>query len=224
MNWFIPLRRAVSPPAPAIPSRRRFFAGAGAVAGSALFASPAWASDLGIEPGTLVDAQGRRLSRAPLATEPYIGEIVMYGFNFAPRGWAHCDGQTLSIAQNTALFSLLGTTYGGNGQTTFALPDLRGRVPLHPGQGPGLSPRDQGEVGGSEAVTLTAGQLPAHNHALPEVQVRGTGTPAVGATTGGALGTATTSAAGGGQPLPNLPPYLGLYYSIALEGIFPPRN
>lgn len=223
MNWFTPLRRAVSPPAPAIPSRRRFFAGAGAVAGSVLFASPAWAGDLGIEPGTLVDAQGRRLDRAPLGIEPYIGEIVMYGFNFAPRGWAHCNGQMLPIAQNTALFSLLGTTYGGDGQTTFALPDLRGRVPLHAGQGPGLSSYTQGERSGSETVTLLASQIPGHSHTLPEVQVRGVGTQAVGATTGGALGTATTSAVGGAQPHPNMPPYLALYYSIALEGIFPSR-
>jgi microcystin-dependent protein len=196
------------------------------VAGSVLFASPAWARgvDLGIEPGTLVDAQGKPLGRAPMGAEPYIGEIVLYGFNFAPRGWAHCNGQILQIAQFTALFSLLGTTYGGNGQTTFALPDLRGRVPLHPGQGPGLSYHDLGETGGTETVTLTASQLPLHAHGLPEVQVRGTGTPAVGATTGGALGTAATEGAGGNQPHPNMQPYLGLYYAIALEGLYPPSN
>jgi microcystin-dependent protein len=101
-----------------------------------------------------------------LAQEPFIGEIRWVGFNFAPRGWATCDGQILSIAQNTALFSLLGTTYGGNGQTTFALPDMRGRTPVHPGQGPGLSLRDLGEVGGTETVTLTVSEMPTHSHAL----------------------------------------------------------
>src|SRR4051812_113885 len=95
---------------------------------------------------------------------PFLGEIRMVGFNFAPRGWALCNGQILSIAQNTALFSILGTTYGGNGQTTFALPDLRGRVPVSAGQGPGLSSYDLGQVTGSENVTLTVQQLPAHSH------------------------------------------------------------
>src|ERR1041385_3867939 len=97
---------------------------------------------------------------------PFLGAICMFGFNFAPRGWAFCNGQILPIAQNTALFSLLGTTYGGNGQTTFALPDLRGRVPIHFGQGPGLSLYDLGQVGGSETVTLTPSTMPAHNHSL----------------------------------------------------------
>src|SRR3712207_1329671 len=97
-------------------------------------------------------------------TTPMIAEIRMFAGNFAPRGWAFCQGQILSIAQNTALFSLLGTTYGGNGQTTFALPDLRGRVPMQPGQGPGLSSHNLGEQGGSETVTLISSQMPAHNH------------------------------------------------------------
>ncbi|MBS4000897.1 MAG: tail fiber protein [Desulfobulbaceae bacterium] len=99
-------------------------------------------------------------------TEPFIGAISIHGFNFAPRNWAFCEGQLLSIAQNTALFSLLGTTYGGNGQTTFALPDLRGRVPIGPGQGPGLTNRSWGEVGGTETITITVGQLPAHSHTV----------------------------------------------------------
>jgi len=97
---------------------------------------------------------------------PFIGMIVMFGGNFAPRSWAFCSGQILPIAQNTALFSILGTTYGGNGQTTFALPDLRSRVPIHPGQGPGLSPYSLGQQGGVETVTLTTNQMPAHNHSL----------------------------------------------------------
>src|SRR5499426_4244130 len=97
-------------------------------------------------------------------SEPFLGQIQPFGFNFAPTGWATCDGQILSIAQHTALFSLLGTTYGGNGQTTFRLPDLRGRVPVHQGQGPGLSPYTLGEVTGTENVTLITTQIPAHNH------------------------------------------------------------
>src|SRR5213083_1523824 len=99
-------------------------------------------------------------------SEPFIGEIVMFGGNFAPRGWAFCNGQLLAIAQNTALFSILGTTYGGDGQTTFALPDLRGRSPVHAGQGPGLSTYARGEQGGTEQVTLRAVELPPHNHIL----------------------------------------------------------
>ena len=104
--------------------------------------------------------------RPALAQEPFLGEIRWVGFNFAPRGWATCDGQIMNIAQNTALFALLGTTYGGDGQTTFALPDMRGRAPVHVGQGPGLSTRDMGEVGGTEAVTLSLSEMPIHAHAL----------------------------------------------------------
>src|SRR3954454_5741331 len=99
-------------------------------------------------------------------SDPFIGELRLFGFNFAPRNWATCDGQLMSISQNTALFSLLGTQYGGNGQTTFALPDLRGRVPKHAGQGPGLSTYTIGQVGGTETQTLSASQMPAHTHAV----------------------------------------------------------
>src|SRR5688500_11443147 len=98
--------------------------------------------------------------------DPFVAEIRIFGFDFAPTGWAFCDGQVLPISQNTALFSLLGTTYGGDGKSTFALPDLQGRAPMHPGQGPGLSLRDLGESGGSEAATLLASELPTHSHAL----------------------------------------------------------
>src|SRR5262245_2996958 len=115
-------------------------------------------------------------------SQPYIGEIRMVGFNFAPLGWALCNGQLLAISQNTALFSLLGTTYGGNGQTTFALPDLRGRIPIHQGQGPGLSNRVLGEVGGQESVALTSQQMPAHTHALLASPSPGTTISPVGST------------------------------------------
>ena len=170
--------------------------------------------------------------------EPFLGFISMFGFGFAPRGWATCDGQLLSIAQNTALFSLLGTTYGGNGQTTFALPDLQGRVAVHTGQGPGLSPRDLGEVGGVENVTLTTQQIPAHTHGFRVNSAAATDTavsnnfPAVaGGSVGNAYGTSqngsmpadTLQPVGGGQPHNNLQPYLTMNYIIALEGIFPSR-
>ena len=170
-------------------------------------------------------------------TEPFLGEIRLFPYNFAPRGWAFCQGQLLSIAQNTALFSLLGTTYGGNGQTTFALPDLRGRVPLSSGQGPGLSFYTLGEQGGVENVTLIQQQMPAHNHPL---QVNNSGS-ATGRPSGGYPGQTSTntyapspdgttfaaqavSNSGGGQPHENRQPYLALNYCIALEGIFPSRN
>lgn len=167
-----------------------------------------------------------------MAIEPFLGEIQMVGFNFAPRGWALCDGQLLPISQNSALFALLGTTYGGNGQTTFALPDLRGRFPLHPGQGPGLSPRTQGEVGGAESVVLTATQMPQHVHGLPgadeQTSDRPDGlVPAQGGNYGkAAAGTAmgNSGASGGSQAHENMPPYLGVNFVIALEGVFPSRN
>lgn len=172
-------------------------------------------------------------------SEPFIGEIRAFGFNFAPRGWATCDGQLLGISPNTALFSLLGTTYGGNGQTTFALPDLRGRVPIHAGQGPGLSPYTQGQVGGTEAVTLGTGELPAHSHGvraasqansirplnavLAPVASSGFSTYA-SATDGTPMNPDMVAPTGGGQPHANVQPYLVLNYCIALEGIFPARN
>jgi microcystin-dependent protein len=145
--------------------------------------------------------------RSVFAQEPFIGEIRWVGFNFAPVGWALCDGQLMSIAQNTALFSLLGTTYGGNGQTTFALSDMRGRVPLHPGQGPGLSQRVLGEAGGQETVTLTAAQMPSHSHTLashthtiPALPVDVKASSAAATTTspaGNALATAAVAPGGG---------------------------
>jgi microcystin-dependent protein len=170
-------------------------------------------------------------------SEPFLGMIAIYGFNFAPRGWAMCSGQILPIAQNTALFSLLGTTYGGNGQTTFALPDLRGRVPIHFGQGPGLSSYDLGQSAGTETVTLTVQEIPSHTH-----QVNASDGDASSNKPDGALlcqgnqynqapppltamsANMIPPSGGGNQPHPNLQPYLALNFCIALEGIFPSRN
>lgn len=173
-------------------------------------------------------------------SEPFLGEVRIFAGNFAPRGWAFCQGQLLSIAQNQALFALLGTTYGGNGQTTFALPDLRGRSPVHWGSGPGLPSVSLGEQGGSEAVTLIASEMPAHSHGvrasselanatavdngLPGAKVRGgldiytaSGSPV-------ALAAGTVSNSGAGQPHSNMQPALALSLIIAVEGIFPSRN
>jgi microcystin-dependent protein len=170
-------------------------------------------------------------------SEPFLGMLAIYGFNFAPRGWAMCNGQILSIAQNTALFSLLGTTYGGNGQTTFALPDLRGRVPNHQGQGPGLSSYSLGQEGGTETVTLTVNELAQHTHtytphasSAPTTKnpsgnyIAATGSPIFGTTNDVGMHADTTDIAGGSQPHPILQPYLTLNFCIALEGIFPSRN
>jgi microcystin-dependent protein len=166
--------------------------------------------------------------------EGYIGQVILFAGTFAPRGWAFCQGQLLSIAQNTALFAILGTTYGGNGQTTFALPDLRGRTPVGAGQGPGLGNKSLGQMGGEEAHTLLASEMPAHNHVLNGTNADQTTNRPGGAlpAKGGAYGTSpnTTLAAGalgtagGSQAHNNLPPYLGLNYIICLEGIFPSRN
>lgn len=174
-----------------------------------------------------------------MGSEPYIGDIMMVGFNFAPRGWALCDGQLLSIAQNTALFSLLGTVYGGNGTTNFALPDLRGRVPVGFGQGPGLSSYSLGESGGVASVTLIQNQMPGHTHTL-----RGRGTTAISADPadaslaraagGNAYAPAGSAAAtlapealpmiGGSLPHENRQPFLSLNFCIALLGIYPSRS
>lgn len=168
--------------------------------------------------------------------EPFLGQICPFGFNFPPRGWAQCGGQIMSIAQNTALFSLLGTMYGGNGQTTFGLPDLRGRVAISDGQGSGLSSYAVGEQGGAEIISLSQQQLPSHSHTLQAGRgadsafppgmllanapnnIYGPPPPA-GTMDGGAIGVT-----GGGQPHENRQPYLVINWCIALEGIFPPRN
>lgn len=170
--------------------------------------------------------------------DPFVAEIRIFPFNFAPRGWAWCDGQLMPLSQNTALFSLLGTTYGGNGKSNFALPDLQGRAPMHPGQGPGLSLHDLGETGGSETVTLLESEIPSHSHAMRASQADGLeGTPAgQDAATGigvnmyaapGAIVQMSGQAlapAGGDQPHNNLQPFLTFYFCIALQGVFPPRG
>ena len=171
-------------------------------------------------------------------SEPYIGEIVLFAGNFAPRGWALCQGQLLSIAQNTALFSILGTTYGGNGQTTFALPDLRSRVPVGQGQGPGLSGYALGQQAGDEAVTLTVQQMPLHNHAVnasgddtgasskPSGKVPGptSSNPYIPTSDGTQMNPGMIAGTGGNQPHPNIQPYTCLNYIIATQGVFPSRN
>lgn len=175
--------------------------------------------------------------------EPYIGQMMQTGFNFCPRGWALTSGQLLAISQNTALFSLLGTTYGGNGQTTFALPDLRGRVAVHQGQGPGLSPYVLGQVGGADRVTLTAANLPPHNHrgGIQSVASDANSTSpngnafALAATdsylsgidpTGNTMDRAMIQIAPAGNSLPisTRSPYLTMNWCIALQGIFPQRS
>ncbi|HSU35910.1 MAG TPA: tail fiber protein [Propionibacteriaceae bacterium] len=170
-------------------------------------------------------------------SEPFIGEIRLFPYDFAPRGWAFCHGQLLSIVQNTSLFALLGTTYGGDGRITFALPDLRGRVAVSSGQGPGLSAYELGGVGGAESVTLTEAELPTHTH---QVSVNGrasssskpgnhylgrasSGT-AYASTANGTLNPDAVVPAGGGEPHENRPPHLTLNYCIALAGIFPSRD
>ncbi len=171
--------------------------------------------------------------------DPFVAEIRIFPFNFAPRGWAWCDGQLLPISQNTALFSLLGTTYGGNGMSNFALPDLQGRAPMHPRQGPGLSLHDLGETGGSETVTLHESEMPLHSHQLRAnvLDIADTnvvsGDASLALSTSGTLYQDTPNAigapeslapAGGDQPHNNMMPYLTFYFCIALQGVFPPRT
>jgi microcystin-dependent protein len=171
-------------------------------------------------------------------SEPFVGEIRMFGFGFAPQGWAQCNGQLLPIAQNTALFSLLGTTYGGDGRITFALPDLRSRVPLGQGQGPGLSSYAEGQAGGAETVTLAATQMPGHTHpvkasssAASSDQPQGRALARSASHIYAAEPSASTimnadmlGEAGSSQPHGNIQPYLTVNFCIALAGIFPPRS
>ena len=172
-------------------------------------------------------------------SEPFVGEIRMFAGNFAPVGWAFCDGQLLAVSQNDALFSLLGTIYGGDGRTTFGLPDLRGRVPIHAGSGPGLTPRNLGSKGGAENVTLTTSQLPSHNHTVPASGAganSGTPTGRVSANTAPTnvystslatnqtMNNAAVSQTGGSQSHTNLMPTLCVNFIIALFGIYPSRQ
>ena len=181
-------------------------------------------------------------------SEPFLGQIQMFGFNFPPRGWAKCDGQLLPISQNSALFSLLGTIYGGDGRTTFGLPDLRGRAAIHEGNGPGLNNRPIGSRGGEERVTLSQAQMPSHTHAATSVANAvgpagnsndaldnfwaddagvASGTyhtgPATGTMAAGAV-TTTIANVGGNQSHENMSPFLTVNFCIALTGVYPSRN
>lgn len=170
--------------------------------------------------------------------DPFVAEIRIFPFNFAPKGWAFCDGQILPLSQNTALFSLLGTTYGGDGKSNFALPNMQGNAPMHPGQGPGLSLHDLGETGGSDTVSLLESEIPSHSHAfivsqsdatdqspVNELLAAGVGIGQYG--TPGAITQLSSNAlapAGGDQPHNNMQPYLTLNFCIALQGVYPPRT
>ena len=175
---------------------------------------------------------------ATTGTGPYLGEIMLVSWNFPPKGWAFCQGQLLPINQNQALFALLGTTYGGDGRVTFALPDLRDRVPIHFGQGQGLSPRTLGERSGESFHTLALGELPTHAHALQVFSGSGSavsptgnyparnaaGYPQYGSVADVAMSSSAIGSAGGGQAHANLQPYLGLKFCIALQGVFPSQT
>ena len=171
--------------------------------------------------------------------DPFVAEIRIFPFNFAPRGWAWCNGQLLPLSQKTALFSLLGTTYGGNGQSTFALPNIQGSVVMHPGQGPGLSLHDFGEEGGTDTVTLLESEIPAHSHSFNAYNSDGINQSPIGDSLAGGVGgiamyaapgnptqlsQSALAPAGGSLPHNNLQPYLTLYFNIALQGVFPPRS
>lgn len=178
--------------------------------------------------------------------DPFLGEIRMVGFNFAPTGWALCNGQLLAISQNAALFSLLGTTFGGNGQTTFGLPNMQSRVPIHQGQGTGLSPYTMGQMAGNESITLIVSQIPAHNHLMNVNNGNSNQTNPTNnllavtnnndsralvqyptysnAASTGTLANGAISMTGGSTPHPNIQPYLVVNFIIALQGVFPSRS
>jgi microcystin-dependent protein len=173
-----------------------------------------------------------------MVADPLLGSIMLFAGNFAPRGWAFCNGQLLSISQNSALFSIIGTLYGGDGRTTFGLPDLRGRVPVGVGQGPGLSPYQEGQQAGSEQTVLTTANLPSHTHSLNASSSPGSSNspdgnvPAVnrdgilhyGPTADVTMSSESVTNTGSGQGFNNIQPVLGMHYCIALQGIFPSRS
>ncbi|HEX8626498.1 MAG TPA: tail fiber protein [Allosphingosinicella sp.] len=173
--------------------------------------------------------------------DPFVAEVRIFGFNFAPKGWAFCDGQLMPISQNTALFSLLGTMYGGDGKSTFALPNMKNNACMHAGQGQGLSLHDIGEVGGTEAVTLIESEMPAHSHLVGAADPQDAGNLQVGGPTrvfafsgnGNGYNAAASivqmapqsiGVAGGSQPHNNMMPYLTLNFCIAMQGVYPPRG
>jgi len=171
--------------------------------------------------------------------DPFLGEVRMFAGNFAPVGWEFCNGQLVSIAENDALFSLLGTTFGGDGVTTFGLPDLRGRTPIHQGQGSGLTNRVLGQMVGAETVALSQAQLPAHYHAVHAISAAGTAADPTNAAWAAsttaenqysqglpnvAMSASSTTPAGSGQPHENMAPFQAVSFIIALQGIYPPQN
>jgi microcystin-dependent protein len=174
--------------------------------------------------------------------DPFVAEIRIFGFNFAPKGWAFCNGQILPLSQNTALFSLLGTTYGGDGKSNFALPDMQGNAPMHPGQGPGLSLHDLGETSGSETVTLLDSEMPSHSHFVRASNQQGdvqqpTATTSLARPVGAlpyvpgspvpplvSMALQSLTPAGSSFPHNNMMPYLTLNFCIALQGVYPPRT
>ena len=171
--------------------------------------------------------------------DPFVAEIRIFPFNFAPKGWAFCDGQILPLSQNTALFSLLGTTYGGDGKSNFALPNFQGNAPMHPGQGPGLSLHDLGETGGSDTVSLLESEIPSHSHGVSASAGDGYDQTPVGSKLATGIGISqfapsngpltqlndnALTPAGGDQPHNNMQPYLTLNFCIALQGVYPPRT
>lgn len=185
---------------------------------------------------------GMGFSQPVQASDPFIAEIIMFGGNFAPRGWAFCDGQLLQISQYSAVFSLMGTTFGGDGRSTFGLPDLRGRVAVHPGSGPGLSPITWGQKGGVQTTVLTVNQLPSHSHNATVHANDGRGNDSnpdgnvmaeksrtniysnAAPNVTMRAGAVTVAHTGGGQGIENRMPFLGVYHIIALQGVFPSRN
>jgi microcystin-dependent protein len=193
---------------------------------------------LALATGGVVFGAAGKVHAAPQTLDPFIGQIILFAGNFAPSGWALCNGQLLPIAGNASLYSLLGNVYGGTAPITFALPDLRGRVPIHAGTGPSLTPRTIGDQGGAETHLLQQTEMPPHGHDIGASSANGSthtpagkvlaanaaGTPVYGNVANTNLAAGTVSSEGGGQAHNNMQPFLTLNYIIALTGIFPPRS